>query len=127
MDHKKGTDIKYDVATTMYITILKDKEYTFTRPNFHVEFELNEETAKLTLHTGPLQRVNVGDKFNLFVRATTDPTPRNATDAVSLGFMHAGWRFNSCKLIENDPPVFIGWIDLYDKDTLMDMWDYVSE
>jgi hypothetical protein len=63
--------------------------------------------------------------------ATKDPTPCNASSAVSLGFFMMRWGFKEAKLIEikgGDKPHlrFRGWKRNYDNNMLVDMWDYYA-
>ena len=111
----------------MMITIVnkEQQQITLTVPNFDISYEMDKETAVMVLHRGKIEGMKLGDRINMSVMATTDPTPRTADSVVSLGYLMQRWTFGSCELIREDPPTFVGWRILYESNMLLEQWDYV--
>lgn len=114
---------------TMMITITNKEmqQITDTVPIFDISFEMDKETVVLMLRKKPIPGLKLGDRVNLSITATTDPTPKNAEQAVSLGYFMHRWTFGSCELIREDPPTFVGWRVLYNTFNLEEQWDYARD
>lgn len=102
-----------EATKTMYITLLypntKKIVENLLYNNFNVCFVIEKKKGKLICDVKcDSNKIKIGEKYDVTILLTNDPTPENAIDVASMGYYSLRWLMENAELIKKDRLTFIG-------------------